>query len=240
MRWNPWHGCRKLSEGCRNCYVYRMDARNDKDASEIKKNVSSFYLPISRNRKGEYKYTSGTEFSTCFTSDFFLEEADEWRKDAWQIIKERSDCKFFIITKRIDRFLECIPDDWVDGYDNVMICVTAENQKMADYRLPIYLKLPIKVKGIICEPLLEKIDVSAYLTPEISSVTTGGESGIDARTCDYDWVMNLREQCIKANISFYYHQTGAKLIKNGRLYRIPKEKQNEQATRAGIDFTAEE
>lgn len=240
MRWNPWHGCRKLSEGCRNCYVYRMDARNDKDASEIKKNVSSFYLPISKNRKGEYKYPSGTEFSTCFTSDFFLEEADEWRKDAWQIIKERSDCRFFIITKRIDRFLECIPDDWVDGYDNVMICVTAENQKMADYRLPIYLKLPIKVKGIICEPLLEKIDVSAYLTPEISSVTTGGESGIDARACDYDWVMNLREQCIKANISFYYHQTGAKLIKNGRLYRIPKEKQNEQATRAGIDFAAEE
>lgn len=135
MRWNPWHGCRKLSEGCRNCYVYRMDARNDKDASEIKKNVSSFHLPISKNRRGEYKYPSGTEFSTCFTSDFFLEEADKWRKDAWQIIKERSDCRFFIITKRIDRFLECIPDDWGDGYDNVMICVTAENQKMADYRL---------------------------------------------------------------------------------------------------------
>lgn len=239
MRWHPWHGCRKLSEGCRHCYVYRMDARNDKDASEIKKNVSTFHLPVSKNRKGEYKYPSGTEFSTCFTSDFFLKEADEWRPEAWKMIKERSDCRFFIITKRIDRFERCIPDDWGDGYDNVMICVTAENQKMADYRLPIYLKLPIKAKGIICEPLLEKIDLSVYLTSDIQSVTTGGESGQDARVCQYDWVLDLREQCVKSNVSFYYHQTGAKLMKNGRVYHVPKDKQNEQATRAGIDFAAD-
>lgn len=174
MRWNPWHGCRKLSEGCRYCYVYRMDALHEKDASKVKKNVSSFHLPIARNRKGEYKYPSGTEFSTCFTSDFFLEEADEWRPEAWKIVKERNDCRFFMITKRIDRFEQCIPADWADGYDHVIIAVTAENQRMADYRLPIYQELPIKVKRIICEPLLEKIDLSSYLTSEIQSVTTGG------------------------------------------------------------------
>lgn len=239
VRWNPWHGCRKLSEGCRHCYVYRMDLHHEKDASEIKKNISSFSLPVSKNRKGEYKYPAGTEFSTCFTSDFFLEEADEWRPDAWKMIRERSNCKFFIITKRIDRFLQCIPDDWGEGYDNVMICVTAENQEMADYRLPIYLKLPIKAKGIICEPLLESIDLSPYLTPDILSVTAGGESGFDSRKCCYDWILDIREQCIGANITFRYHQTGTRLIKDGRLYRIPKEKQNEQALRAGIDFVAE-
>lgn len=65
---------------------------------------------------------------------------------------------------------------------------------------------------------------------------SGGESGPDARGCQYDWVLDLREQCIKANVSFYYHKTGAKLMKNGKMYRIPKDKQNEQATRAGIDF----
>lgn len=240
MRWNPWHGCRKLSEGCRHCYVYRMDSQHEKDASEVKKNLSSFCLPILKKRRGEYKYPSGTEFSTCFTSDFFLEEADEWRPDAWKIIKQRSDCRFFIVTKRIDRFLCCIPNDWGDGYGNVTIAVTAENQKMADYRLPIYLKLPIKAKGIICEPLLEPIHLAPYLTSEIRSVTVGGESGGDARECRYDWVLDIREQCVSANVSFYYHQTGAKLIKDGKLYRVPKEKQNEQAARAGIDFTAEQ
>ncbi len=236
MKWNPWHGCRKLSEGCRHCYVYRMDAWHDKDASEVKKNASVFSLPIARDRKGEYKHPSGTVFYTCFTSDFFLEDADEWRADIWRIIRERSDCEFFIITKRIDRFYDCIPEDWGDGYDNVSIAVTCENQKMADYRLPIYLALPIRHKSIVCEPLLEAIDLTKHLSPEIAQVSVGGESGREARECRYEWVLAIREQCIEANVGFSYHQTGARLIKDGRLYNIPREKQHEQAARAGIEF----
>lgn len=237
-KWNPWHGCRKLSEGCRHCYVYRMDAQSDRDPSEVRRNRSTFTLPVSKNRRGEYKYPSGTTFFTCFTSDFFLEDADEWRREVWQMIRARSDCDFFIITKRIDRFEQCIPDDWGDGYDNVTVAVTAENQKMADYRLPIYLSLPIKRKAIICEPLLEVIDLSRYLSAEIGSVSVGGESGQDARPCRYEWVLGIRAQCVRANVTFAYHQTGAKLIKDGKLYRIPKDKQNEQAARASIGYTA--
>lgn len=239
MRWNPWHGCKKVSPGCQNCYVYRMDSHHEKDAGEIKKNVSSFSLPVAKNRKGNYKYPSGTEFFTCFTSDFFLEEADEWRPEVWRMMRERRDCTFFIITKRIDRFEHCIPNDWGDGYDNVTLCVTAENQQMADFRLPIYRTLPIKRKGIVCEPLLECIDLSPYLDSEILSVTVGGESGEEARECHYDWVLEIRRQCINAGVSFDYHQTGARLRKDGKLYRIPREKQLEQALRAGINFVAE-
>jgi len=213
-----------------------MDSRYEKDASEIKKNLSSFDLPLIKNRLGEYKYPSGTTFYTCFTSDFFLEEADIWRKDVWKIIKERSDCNFFIITKRIDRFTECVPDDWGEGYDNVCIAVTTENQKQADYRLPIYLKLPIKRKVIVCEPLLENIDLSKYLETDISNVSVGGESGAQARLCDYQWVLDIREQCKNANVSFSYHQTGAKLLKNGKIYSIPKAKQGEQAKKANINL----
>lgn len=238
MKWNPWHGCRKLSEGCRHCYVYRMDAQHEKDAGEIGKNVSVFHLPIAKNRRGEYKYPAGTTFFTCFTSDLFLEDADEWRVEIWRMIKERSDCNFFIPTKRIDRFESCIPDDWGDGYDNVTIAVTTEDQAMADHRLPILLRLPIKTRAIFCEPLLEQIDLSKYLDPSITLVSVGGESGDDARICRYEWVLDIREQCVRANVSFSYHQTGAKLMKDGKLYRIPKIKQNEQAVRAGIDFTA--
>ena len=83
------------------------------------------------------------------------------------MIKQRRDVTFFIITKRIHRFAECIPDDWGDGYDNVHICCTCENQKAADFRLPIFLEAPIKQKSIICEPLLEQIDLSRYLDKSI-------------------------------------------------------------------------
>ncbi|MCH5323619.1 MAG: DUF5131 family protein [Eubacterium sp.] len=234
--WNPWHGCQKFSVGCVNCYVYRRDAQYEKDSTEVTKN-KSFYAPIERYKNGGYKMDpEGGVIYTCFTSDFFLEQADEWRDECWQMIKRRSDKLFFIITKRIHRFEKCIPSDWGDGYDNVHICCTCENQKEADNRLPIYLKAPIKHKSIICEPLLEKIDLSAYLTPDISQVVVGGESGNEARVCDYEWVLDLRRQCEQAGVAFAFKQTGARFIKDGRLYRIPRKMQHAQAKKADINI----
>lgn len=77
---------------------------------------------------------------TCFTSDFFLEEADEWRAEAWAIIRERCDLSFLIPTKRIDRFRVSLPSDWGDGYDHVAIACTVENQDRANYRLPLFVR----------------------------------------------------------------------------------------------------
>jgi len=233
--WNLWHGCTKKSEGCVNCYVYRRDAKYDIDSSVVKKN-KAFLLPIEKNRKGEYKVKSGELIYTCFTSDFFLEEADEWRKEAWDIIRERKDCRFLFITKRIERFNVSLPDDWNDGYDNVTICCTCENQKRADERLPIYKSLPIKHKMIICEPLLEKIDLEKYLDSSIEKVVVGGESGEEARPCNYEWVLDIRRQCINKDVPFYFKQTGAKLIKDDKMYRVLRKFQHSQAMRANINY----
>ena len=233
-QWNPWHGCRKLSAGCKNCYVYRIDSSFDKDASFISK-TSYFNLPLKRTRKGEYKIPAGEIVYTCFSSDFFLEEADEWRIDTWQMIKLRSDLHFYIITKRIDRFLVNLPQDWGEGYDNVTICSTCETQDRADYRLPIFLNLPIRHKSIICEPLLEQIDLSRWLTSAIEEVIAGGESGNDARICEFNWVLNLSNQCREKNVAFHFKQTGARFVKDGRLYNIKRQYQHLQAAKAGID-----
>ena len=51
VSWNPWHGCRKLSEGCRHCYVYRQDAQHDKDSREVRR-TAAFNLPVRRTRDG--------------------------------------------------------------------------------------------------------------------------------------------------------------------------------------------
>ena len=169
------------------------------------------------------------------TSDFFLDKADIWRADVWKMIKQRSDLKFTIITKRILRFKECIPDDWGGGYDNVCVVCTVENQNECDKRLPVFMKLPIKHKQITCEPLLGKIDLSRYLDSTLGGVVVGGESGNNARICDYSWVLDIRKQCIDANVGFYFKQTGAKFLKDGKIYNVPRSLQHIQAKRADIN-----
>lgn len=234
-QWNLWHGCHKISAGCQNCYVYRSDARHERDASVCAK-TQCFYDPIRKKRDGSWKIPAGEVVWTCFTSDFFLEDADPWREEAWDMIRQRLDLDFFFITKRIHRFYDCVPDDWGDGWDNVAICCTCENQDRADFRLPIYIKAPIKHKSLACEPLLEALDLTAYLDGSISQVVAGGESGPGARLCKYEWILSLRDQCVAAGVPFMFKQTGARLEKDGKIYSIPRRLQHKQARKAGINY----
>ena len=214
ISWNPWHGCTKYSEGCANCYVYRIDKHYSRDPSEFKIN-KAFNLPISLNTKGNYKYPPNTVFFTCYTSDFFLDKADAYRNDAWKIIKQRSDCMFMIITKRIDMIYNRLPEDWRDGYDNVIITCTVENQRQADYRLPIFLNLPIKHKFLCLEPLLGPIHIEQYLSSgQISNIVCGGESGYGdtIRPCYESWVLDLYNQAKMFNIPFCFKQTGTYFV----------------------------
>ncbi len=152
------------------------------------------------------------------------------------MIRERTDIEFLILTKRIDRFLVSLPSDWGRGYDNVNIGCTVENQKIADYRLPLFLSHPIKRRFIACAPLLEAIDLSPYLYG-VEHVTVGGETGREARECDYDWVLNIREQCVKANVTFWIKNTGSFFKQKGIVEKVNPYKQNSLARELGIDIS---
>lgn len=233
--WNLWHGCHKISPGCQHCYVYRIDGSHGRQSSNVYK-TKGFSLPIQKARSGEYKIPPGSLVYTCLTSDFFIEEADPWRQEAWDLIRSRPDLDFFIITKRVHRILPCLPDDWGGGYFHVHICCTVEDQKRADSRLPVFLNLPIRHKSIICEPLLENIQLLSYLLPSIEKVIVGGETGEGARVCDYDWVLNLREQCKQRKIAFEFMQTGSLFRKDGKYYRLTRNMQKIQARKANLDL----
>ena len=114
LLWNLWHGCHKKSEGCLHCYVFRRDAEFEKDTNTVAK-TSTFNLPVRRSRQGEWKVPSGTLMWTCFTSDFFIEEADEWREEAWLMMRGRSDLYFYMVTKRPERIRQCLPTLQTDG-----------------------------------------------------------------------------------------------------------------------------
>lgn len=235
--WNPWHGCHKKSSGCLNCYMFRRDAMYEKDSTIVEK-TASFSLAVQKKRDGTYKLQrDGGTVYVCMTSDFFVEEADEWRKEIWEMIKERQDLDFCIITKRIERFKVSLPEDWGDGYPHVTICSTCENQEMTDERLPILLQLPIQHKEVICEPLLGEIHMEKYLeSGQIEHVTCGGESGNQARLCQYDWILKIREQCMHYGVSFYFKQTGANFMKDGKIYKIERKNQMRQAHKANINL----
>ena len=188
------------------------------------------------NSKGRIQYIKGGKIlATCFATDFFLPEADEWRKESWAMIKERQDIDFLILTKRIDRFPVSLPSDWDGGYENVNIGCTVENQKSADYRLPLFLSYPIKRRFIACAPLLEAIDLTPYLHG-VEHVTVGGETGREARECDYDWVLDIRKQCIEAKVTFWFKNTGSFFKRNGAVEKVNPFKQTSMSKELKIDI----
>lgn len=236
--WNPWHGCKKCSEGCQNCYVYYLDAMRGKSGADIYKTRTGFRYPLSKDRSGRYKIRSGETISVCMTSDFFLEEADAWRDEAWDIMRTRSDVVFRLLTKRPQLIRDRLPEGWEDGWDNVFLNVSCENQKRADERVPLLLELPFKHKGLQCAPLLGPICLGGYLdSGRIELVTCGGENYGGSRPCDFDWVKALRSECVARDISFCFMETGTVFVKDGKTYRIKsKQTQNAQAFKSGMSY----
>ncbi|MCQ2288591.1 MAG: phage Gp37/Gp68 family protein [Muribaculaceae bacterium] len=235
--WNPWHGCHKVSEGCQHCYMYFLDGKRGIDTSKVYR-TENFNLPVQRRRDGRFKLPSGMQLYVGLSTDFFVEEADEWRDEAWRIMRQRPDIVFRLLTKRANRIKECLPKDWGDGYENVLLQVTTENQQRADERLPILLDLPAKHKGFMAAPFIGEVDAEKYLaTGQIEEVLCGGENYDGARPCHYEWVKKLSDQCRKHDVTFDFIETGTIFVKDGKTYRIPdKRTQSLQAFKSGLSY----
>lgn len=216
-----------------HCYIHKGDAKRGINTNDIVK-TKDFCKPVEKLKNGSYKLKSGIVY-TCFSTDFLLQEADGWREECWKMIRQRADCTFLFLTKRIERFMECIPEDWDDGYENVVVCCTIENQENADRKLPVFQTLPIKHKCITAQPLIGPIGMEKYLD-HIELVVVGGESDRDARVLDYDWVLNIREQCIRKHVSFEFRQCGTHFIKDGKQYRLQTKDLCSQARKANINY----
>ena len=210
-----------------------FDKIRDKDSNVISKNKTNFNLPLKKDRSGNFKIASGSEVATCFTSDFFLEEADAWRSEAWEIIKKRADVYFLICTKRPERILESLPSDWGEGYENVILTVTCENQQMAERRLPIFLEIPARRRFVFVAPILGKVSLDKFLeSGKIDEVAVGGESYDFARECNFDWVKDIYFSCKKHSVDFDFHQTGSNFVVDGKRYKIKHHDEYSQAKKA--------
>jgi protein gp37 len=218
--------------------MYFLDRVRNRNGADIYRTKAGFNYPLQKYKDGSYKVKSGELIRICMTSDFFLEEADQWRNSAWEIIRQRPDVKFFLLTKRPQRVEQCLPYNWGKGWDNVMLNVTCENQRRADERIPILLSLPFKHKGIMCAPFIGSVDVEKYLsTGQLEQVICGGENYDGARPCDFEWVKRLCEECVEHDVTFCFIETGTYFIKDGKKYYMPKKSvQSEMAYKSGMNY----
>jgi protein gp37 len=221
--WNPWHGCIKISPGCARCYMYREKIRYGQDPRQVVRSKTTFNAPL--------KWSNGRVF-TCSWSDFFIEQADEWRGEAWDVIRRTPHLTYQILTKRPERILEHLPADWGKGWPNVWLGVSAEDQKHAEARIPQLLDVPAVVRFLSAEPLLGPIDLSFPIkvfecrechfdgSTEFSKtcchcsrldwVIIGGESGPKARPMEIAWAYRLISQCKAADVKVFMKQIGAR------------------------------
>jgi protein gp37 len=229
--WNPWYGCHKVSNGCKNCYMFRERKHYGQDPTIVQRSKTTFRDPLSWARQAR-RLGARYRVFTCSWSDFFIEEADPWRADAWDIIRQTPELIYLVLTKRPELILERLPADWGAGWKHVWLGVSCEDQKTADKRIPLLLGTPAAIRFVSCEPLLGEIRLHnipygnqgwkmdalqgihwGYLDyqhgcSKLNWVIAGGESGTLARPPHPDWVRQLRDQCIEANIPFFFKQWG--------------------------------
>jgi len=226
--WNPWHGCTKVSPGCKFCYMFRDKERYGQDPTTVIRSKANFNKPLDwagihcMAFKGDRtpKLPEGSKIFTCSWSDFFIEESDDWRNEAWDIIKQTPQFQYQILTKRPERIKQCLPDDWGEGYPNVWIGVSGEDEKNTHIRLRILLSIPAKVKFLSAEPLIESIHSQRNIDmmKKLDWIIIGGESGNDSgkyryRPLELDSIESILDCLSQEKVKIFVKQLGTHLSK---------------------------
>lgn len=210
--WNPWQGCSKVSDGCKFCYMFRDMARWQKDGGTVvRSSAATFNMPLRIKMPGRV--------FTCSWSDFFHSGADNWRDDAWGIIRRTPHLTYQILTKRPERIKGRLPRDWGDGYRNVWLGISLENDEFICKRYTELANVSARVKFVSFEPLLGEITI---LPCGVDWAIIGGESGNDAGAYRYretklEWIEELIADMQAQRTKVFVKQLGTHLSKKLNL-----------------------
>jgi protein gp37 len=157
--WNPWRGCDKVDPTCAACYMFRDQRRYGRDPSIVVRAApATFGAPLSprwRRRAAEIQAAEGRRMRvfTCSWSDFFHEDADAWRADAWDLVRATPWIDWQILTSRPERIRACLPADWGDGWPHVWLGATIGTRRTCS-RTETLRSVPAAVRFVSAEPLL--------------------------------------------------------------------------------------
>ncbi len=259
--WNPIIGCSKVSAGCENCYAEKMAHRlvympftdyyafvmsnNGEDDPEKFKYIPTWngetYLVQSQLDK-PLRWKKPRVIFVCSMGDLFHENTSfEEINAVFSVMADNDQHIFIVLTKRPQRMISFY--EWKQAEhgvpwqpsENVWMGITAENQKLANERIPKLLSVPAAVRFVSIEPMLGPVDLEHgfdygdeiamnflngdYITnphqeeyshsdEKLDWVIVGGESGHKARPMHPDWVRSVRDQCTKAGVPFFFKQWG--------------------------------
>jgi protein gp37 len=184
--------------------MFREKRRYGQEATLVVRSKTTFFAPL--------HWEKPQLIFTCSWSDWFIDSADEWRIEAWDIIKQTPWHTYQILTKRAEKIAEHLPLDWGNGWHNVWLGVSIENQNYLE-RINILKTIPAQVRFISAEPLLGPIDLGNL--HDIHWVITGGESGPRARNMNLEWARSIQLQCRNASTAFFHKQNGGDRKKDG-------------------------
>ena len=211
--WNPWRGCTRVSPGCAHCYALARMEKLGFDPFTVTR-TKTWADPLRWQAQAEAAGIQERVF-TCSWSDWFHPDADPWRAEAWDIVRRCPNLIFQILTKRPQLIPARVPLDWRGydqsvgfflGYPNVWLGVSVETPNFL-YRMDLLREIPATVRFISAEPLLAPL--GTLNLEGFHWVIVGGESGPGFRPMDHAWAREIRDQCQREHVAFFFKQSAA-------------------------------
>jgi protein gp37 len=213
---NPWMGCEKVSAGCKNCYAAELT--KDRMGLQVwgkhapRQVTKTPWQQVRQwNRQAPAHVgvlgAGAPDLTFCASlCDVFEDHptANATRPAVWDIIRQCPEIHFQVLTKRPERIVDNLPDDWDTGYHNVWLGTSIEDMRVAE-RADILRRIPAVVRFISYEPALGPLD-DLDLTG-IDWVIYGGESGKNYRKEDKNWARTMHTKCSDAGIAFFHKQS---------------------------------
>ena|SRR3989338_2565133 len=203
--WNPTTGCTKISDGCLNCYaerlsyrLYRMGKTKYRNNFRLTLHKDVLQLPL--------KWQEPKKVFVNSMSDLFHKDVPfEFTKKVFEVMKRANWHCFQILTKRPERMLEFTKKYYSKPLPNVWLGASVENV-FSKNRIGILRKVPATIRFISMEPLLGPL--GKLNMKDIHWVIVGGESGPNYRPVNHEWVKEIKDQCVKNHVPFFFKQWG--------------------------------
>ena len=210
---NPWIGCQAVSPGCLNCYAETMNkwtgwTQWGPGGKRVRTSASTWRKPLAWDRKAAAEGVRRMVFCASLADVFDNQAPEGARDDLWDLVRNTLNLDWQILTKRPRNFAQLLPCDWGEGYPNVWLGISSEDQAEYDRRWPLLAATPAVVRFVSYEPALGPLTLAGH-DAKPDWVIWGGESGPGARPMDPQWAWDITTEALSEGVAVFGKQWGS-------------------------------